>query len=140
MACQPPARGRMVDQMVPPNDKPPPPARRSVPTPYLDPDDALLMVDPTALTRLASVEAAMEIGVRPVVASRATYQKVAAMTRPLVIVVEAEHELDMDDLTDLAVSVGAQLVLVKPNEVGPDLAKRVELAGKASKNLRSRRP
>jgi hypothetical protein len=97
------------------------------------------MVDPTALTRLASVEAAMEIGVRPVVASRETFQKVAALTRPLVIVVEAEHGLNMDDLTDLAVSVGAQLVVVRTNELGPTLAKRVELAGKAAKNMRSGR-
>lgn len=115
-----------------------PPVRKSVPTPYIDHDDALVMIDPTALTRMACIDAAIELSMRPVAASRDTAARVVTTVRPYVIIVERDADLRAADLTDLAVSVGAQLVLVDAFDVGPALAERIKLAGQAARTLRSR--
>ena len=114
------------------------PTRRSLPTPYIDHDDAVVMIDPTSFTRIACIEASVEIGMRPVSASVETASRVVATVRPLVIVVERNVALTSNELTDLAVSVGAQLVIVKPTDVGPVLSERVKLSGVAARTLRSR--
>jgi hypothetical protein len=115
-----------------------PPARKSVPTPYIDHDDAVVMIEPTALTRIACIDAALELGMRPIAASKDTAARVVTTVRPFVIIVEREADLRAADLTDLAVSVGAQLVFVDTLDVGPALAERVKLAGQAARTLRSR--
>lgn len=116
-----------------------PPTRKSVPTPYIDHDDALVMIAPTALTRIACIDAAIELGMRPVAASKESAAGVVTTVRPFVIIVERDTEMRAADLTDLAVSVGAQLVLVDSFDVGPALAERVKLAGQAARTLRNRR-
>ncbi|OQB12633.1 MAG: hypothetical protein BWY17_03068 [Deltaproteobacteria bacterium ADurb.Bin207] len=115
-----------------------PPVRPSVPTPFVDHDDTIVMVAPSAMTRVACLDAAIEIGARPVQVTPENTLKVVATVRPLVIVVEESTQLSSSELTDLAVSVGAQLLVVAPDEVGLTLAERVKLAGRASRILRSR--
>lgn len=114
------------------------PTRRSLPTPYIDHDDAIVMIDPTSLTRIACIDAAVEIGMRPVSASVESAARVVATVRPLVIVVERNVGMTSNELTDLAVSVGAQLVIVNPVDIGPALSERVKLSGTAARTLRSR--
>lgn len=114
------------------------PTRRSVPTPYIDHDDAIVMIDPTSLTRIACIDAAVELGMRPVSASAESAPRVVATVRPLVIVVERNVGLSSNELTDLAVGVGAQLVIVSSVDIGPALSERVKLSGTAARMLRSR--
>lgn len=116
-----------------------PPTRKSIPTPYIEHDDTVVMIDPTALTRMACIDASMDLGMRPVSTSSDAAPRVIATTRPFVIVVEPSSGLCASTLTDLAVSVGAQLVFVGEVDVGPALAERVKLAGRAAKALRSQR-
>ncbi len=111
-----------------------------MPTPYVDDDKAVVPIAPSALTRLAYVEAAIDLQVRPVVASVESATRVATTVRPLVIVAEMGAGLTSSELTDLAVSVGAQLVIANEIEPGSALTERVLLAGKAARSLRSRSP
>ena len=115
-----------------------PPARRSIPTPYIEHDDALVMIEPSPLTRVACIDAAVELGMRPVAASGPNAPTVVATVRPLVIVVDEEAQRQGGSWTDLAVSVGAQLVLVNAVDVGPALAERVKFAGRAARTLHAR--
>jgi hypothetical protein len=124
--------------MVDDNGQSPKPMRRSVPTPYIDHDDAIVMIDPTSLTRFSCIDAAVELGMRPVSASAETAARVVATVRPLVIVAERHVGLSSNELTDLAVGVGAQLVIVNPVDVGPALSERIKLSGTAARMLRSR--
>lgn len=116
-----------------------PPNRKSVPTPYIDHDDALVMIDASPLTQVACIDAAVETGMRPVSASTETAPTVVATVRPLVIVVDEQAQRKGGRWTDLAVSVGAQLVLVNAVDVGPALAERVKLAGSAARALHARK-
>jgi hypothetical protein len=75
---------------------------------------------------------------RPVSASAETAARVVATVRPLVIVAERHVGLSSNELTDLAVGVGAQLVIVNPVDVGPALSERIKLSGTAARMLRSR--
>lgn len=115
-----------------------PVTRPSVPTPYIDHDDAIVMIGPSAVTRVACLDAAIELGVRPIQASWENASKVVTTVRPLVIVAEERSGLTPEELTDMAVSVGAQLVVTGPADVGPALAERVKLAGRAARVLRNR--
>lgn len=115
------------------------PPRKSMPTPYIDHDDAIVMIDPSGLTRIACIDAAIELQMRPVAASAESAARVVTTVRPLVIVAEDSVNLPSTELTDLAVSVGAQLVVATEAEIGPVLAERVKFAGNAARTLQKRR-
>ncbi len=123
----------MADESTPPGR-----TRQSFPTPYIEHDEALVMVAPSSLTRVACIDAAVELELRPVLASQETAARVVATVRPLVVVAERTGGLKGSDLTDLAVSVGAQLVMVEATDVGPALAERIKLSGRAAQALRKR--
>jgi hypothetical protein len=112
--------------------------RESLPTPFLSRDDALLMVAPSQPVRVACVGVSMQLGLRPVAATHDTMFQVAAASRPLAIVVEFDPDLDNARLTDLAVSVGAQVVHVGLTDTTEQLIQRIELAVIAARALRAR--
>jgi len=99
--------------------------------------DCVLMVDPDAETRVACVQAAVDEGCRPLAARPETAPAVAAENRPLVIVVAGDEALGGVDPTDLAVSVGAQLVRRRALEVPEQLAERVRLGIVAARRIRA---
>ncbi len=99
--------------------------------------DCVLMVDPDAETRLACVQAAVDEGCRPLAARPETAAAVAAENRPLVIVVAGDDALGGVDPTDLAVSVGAQLVRWKAMGAPEQLAERVRLGIVAARRIRA---
>jgi len=94
------------------------------------------MVEPNNDTRLACVQAAVDSNCRPIAAKRETAVQVAAENRPLVIVVNEGVELPGVELTDLVVSVGAQLVRVASFDRPEILSERVSLALAASRRIR----
>ena len=112
--------------------------KQSCPTPFYAVDDALLMVAPSPPMRVACVGVAMELGLRPIVATRETMFQVAASSRPLVIVVEFDPELDRSHLTDMAVSVGAQIVEVGLTDTTEQLIRRIQVAVTASRMMRNK--
>jgi hypothetical protein len=112
--------------------------QESLPTPFYSTDEALLMVAPSGPMRVACVGVAMQLGLRPIVATRDTMFQVAASSRPLVVVVEFDPELARTQLMDLAVSVGAQVVEVGLTDTTEDLIRRIELAVTASRLLRDK--
>ena len=112
--------------------------RESVPTPCMTMDEALLMVAPSGPMRIACVGVAMQLGLRPIVATPDTMFQVAAAARPLAIVVEFDPELDHSRLMDLAVSVGAQVVGVGLTESTQELIQRIEVAVYAARMLREK--
>jgi hypothetical protein len=112
--------------------------RQSVPTPFYTMDEALLMVAPSSPMRVACVGVAMQLGLRPIVATPETMFQVAASSRPLAIVVEFDPDLDSAKLMDLAVSVGAQVVAVGLTENAQQLVQRIEVAVSAARMLRAK--
>ena len=110
--------------------------RESEPTPYVDHDDAIAMIGPSVTTRAACLDASMELCARPVQATHDNAGNMIAMVRPLVIVIDGWVGLSKEDLTDMAVSVGAQIVVAGPNEEPSALAARVKLALRAARLLR----
>jgi len=63
--------------------------------------------------------------------------QVATASRPLVIVVEFDPDLDLAKLTDLAVSVGAQVVHVRLTDTTEQLIQRIEGSVHAARRLRA---
>ncbi|MBI5537625.1 MAG: hypothetical protein HY898_33185 [Deltaproteobacteria bacterium] len=112
--------------------------RESLPTPFLSRDDALLMVAPSQAVRVACVGVSMQMGLRPIAATIETMFQVAAAARPLAIVVEFDPDLDHARLTDLAVSVGAQVVHVRLVDTSEALIERIQVAVVAARALRAR--
>ncbi len=105
-------------------------------TPLHEPDDTLLIVEPSAATRVICVEVARKLGLRPVAASFANTATVAANCRPLVILLDVDPALDRDAIGEVAVSVGAQLVEILPTDTRQSLTERVEAALQAARRLR----
>lgn len=109
-----------------------------MPTPFYAGDECVLMVAPSPAVRAACVGAAMQMGIRPMVATRETMLTVAATNRPLAVVVEFDPYMTRTEIMDLAVSIGAQLVEVQLTDTTELLSQRVELAVKAARQLRAR--
>jgi hypothetical protein len=95
------------------------------------------MVSPTVTLRVACVGAAVQLGMRPIVATIETMFRVAATNRPLVIVVGFEPAVDRSGLRDLAVSVGAQMIEVGLTETPEQLIERIGTATRAARMLRA---
>ena len=114
------------------------PRKESMPTPFYSTDEALMMVAPSTPMRVAAVGMAMQLGLRPIVATRETMFQVAASSRPLVVVVEFDPEIDRAGLMDMVVSVGAQIVEVGLTDTTEELIRRIEVAVKAARLLRAR--
>ncbi len=107
-------------------------------TPLHTPDEALLLVAPSESSRLACIEITVQEGLRPIIATQATMTQIAASSRPLVMVIESDPNLDQTELMDLAVSIGAQLVVVSSREPAAQLSERVRLAVIAARHHRGR--
>jgi len=112
--------------------------RESLPTPFHACDECLMMVAPSPSVRAACVGAAMQLGIRPLVATRETMLTVAAANRPLAVVFEFDPYMTRTEIMDLAVSIGAQVVEVQLTDTPEVLSERVQLAVTASRQLRSR--
>ncbi|MCL2824038.1 MAG: hypothetical protein FWD57_08605 [Polyangiaceae bacterium] len=116
-----------------------PNARESVPTPYVDHDDAIVMIGSAIAIRAACLDAAMELGARPVQATNSGAPTIIASTRPLVIVTDENTSLTQEEQADIAISVGAQLVTAAPDEHASDLADRVKSAVEVARAMRNKR-
>ena len=116
-----------------------PSTRLSVTTPYVDYDDAVVMIGSSVTIRAACLDASMELGARPVQTTRELAGNAVATVRPLVIVADEKDGLSSEELTDMAVSVGAQLVVAGRGDDVFAIASRVKLAIRASRSLREGR-
>jgi len=110
--------------------------RECEPTFYVDHDDAIVMIGSSVTIRAACLDASMALCARPVQAPRENASSSIAMVRPLVIVVDGWVGLSSEELTDIAVSVGAQIVVAGADEEAAALAARVKLAVRAARLLR----
>jgi hypothetical protein len=108
-------------------------------TPMMMNDESILLVTLTPAVRLACVELAMRLGLRPIVGTPATTMQIATSSRPLVLVMESNPSLDSEKMMDLAVSIGAQIVYVTETDSLEELTQRATLAVAAARSRRSSR-
>jgi hypothetical protein len=106
-------------------------------TPIMTTDDSILLVTLTPAMRLACVELAMRLGLRPIIATQATMTQIAASSRPLVLVMESDPSLDHEKIMDLVVSIGAQVVYVTEGDSLDELTQRASLAVTAARTRRT---
>jgi len=107
-------------------------------TPYVDHDDAIVMIGSSVAMRAACLDAAVKLGARSIQTTHDRAGRVVATARPLVIVVDEMVQLSTEEQTDMSIGVGAQLVVARPHEQPAELAERVKLAVKAARVLRNR--
>lgn len=118
-----------------PDDSDAPPRRSRLKTPFYQPGESILIVDPSLPTRLAALHAALSLGINPIIVGFKDVPNSAAINRPLVIVIEELPESQLDILRDLAVATGSQLLRIRPSEPEVSIVDRTTIAVKAARAI-----